>query len=249
MDETRTSTEVYHEYCKLRDMERKVERQGGGLNLLNADEFLKPKQYHIEVTREAHMTLTHSEHRLVVNSDIRLGDHYGAFGTDLEDFLEELKEWASTPRYKFFLCWNRRRENQVSRWSVIDPRTIDIRFENVTIDIGEEAQKELASMGLDLKAKIKEMFSLQRDANAQEEKDFERYYLLLHVVDDLKRQVMSRDNNYSYYNREGRDYTIKLCMSEKDYTKKRKKAIDELKALVAKYPCFRECWRSYGDDD
>ncbi len=239
MDRTR-STQLYEEYQKARELEEKADRANGGMNLINADSFNKPKVYHVHVVKTVEQNLLGCEERISVISDLPFLGYeynriqlYGHNGNAIPDFLKDLEEWVSVPQFSPTMRLNRRRENERDRWNMARFREYGLRLSDVTVSVGETALEHLRIQGMDFRAKVEELLLKQREATVQEASDFRRYLMLFESVDDLKRQVKRRNNGYSYG--PAPDKTIMLSITPAEYNRKVMAVARELKGLCRRY--------------
>ena len=151
--EAKTSSQAYDEYQKLRRLEEKLEKENRGMNLLNPLRF--KEKFFISIKKIGKRTLIDSRDWLVVNSNLPFADSwrykYGEVG--VEEFLEQLEMWVLIPRFSFFLCHNRKRDNQVSFWELPSFRKKNIEISEIEFRIGKEAEHEikLRFLALDFK--------------------------------------------------------------------------------------------------
>ena len=228
-----TSSEMYDGYIRVREIEDKLRRANKGLNLINSEKF-KPPTLFINVLREYRINVLEREDYFCVPNNLNVGgcSYYGD-DTALKEFLKDLKSWAITPIYKFFIKHNRRQDNLPSSWGMPDFRTRNIKFEDINIVIGKRAQQELDRLGIDFKGEVKRLLALQRTPTAEEIKDFERYWLLLNIIEDLGRQL-NKQSNYGYYESD-KDKTIPISIGKYEYNDRLKAVEKELKGLIKKY--------------
>lgn len=239
----KTSSEAYNEYQRLRRVEEKLEKENRGLNIINADKFFKPERFCIEIKKVSKVNLMRTSSKIVINTDFPFANWSYSYGDiSIEDFLQQLKEWVSTPGYKFFIQHNRKRDNKASWWELPKFKKFDIQFEDVDFDIGKEAQHEINLMGFDFIEEVKKLLSQQREATEKEAEDFERFRFLLEEIDNLKRQL-AKPNGYYYSQR--KDETFKIIIDKKSYNTKLGKVGQELKKLCEKYSFLKMPSLSY----
>lgn len=227
-----TSNEAYVEYQRLVKLEEKLKKGNRGLNIINAEEFFKSKRFRIEVKKITEANLLEVKSEIVVNTNFPFADwRYSYEQIGVEEFLNQLKEWVSTPRYKFFIQHNRKRDNQASWWDLPKFKKFNVQFEEVDIDIGKCAEHELNLMSLNFVEEVKELLSQQREATEEESEDFEKYRLLLEKKGNLKRRLPK--SNYSYGNE---DKTLGISIDKKTFNEKLKSVEQELQKLCKKYP-------------
>jgi len=232
---TQTSDEAYSEYQRLKRIEEKLEKGNRGLNIINADKFFKPKRFSIEVLKVSEANLLEVKSKVQVNTNFPFRDwrySYGEMG--VQDFLNQLKEWVSTPKYKFLIIHNRKRDNQASYWDLPKFKEYNVQFEEVDFNIGKEAQHEINLKGFNFVEEVKQLLSEQREATEEEAKDFERFRFLIEELDSLKRQVPR--SNYTCYNS---NQTLNITIDKKDYNEKLKKIELEFTKLCKKYPFLK----------
>ena len=233
----KTSSEAYEEYQRLIKIEEKLEKANYGLNILNASSVLKPRKFYIEVKNIRKGNLVTATQFIDVKTDLPFSSwSYRFEACGIKEFIQELADWVSIPRYEFFVQHNRKYENKISLWDLPKFRVSDIKFEDVDFDIGEEAEKEIKKMGFDFKEEVKNILSQQREANKQEGKDFERFVFLSEEIDNLKRQIGTR-TNYGWSS--GGDETLKITLDKEIYNKRLIKIKEELEALCEKYSFFK----------
>ncbi len=232
------STELYQKYVKAKIQEERLAKINKGRNLLNADNFKCP--YYISLNLEVRGTLLEMERAIKIHSNFPFSS-WGYNDEGVKDFLKKFEDYLSIPRYKQFLISSRRKENKISDYSDSTPdlRDKQILFEDIDIQIGEEAQKELTKKKIDFNKSIKVLLLKQREATEEEGKDIEKFYLLLARRKDLRRQHLSK--NYSAIFRVGKeaDYTMPIGLSDLEYNEKLKEIKEDMEALCKKYSFFK----------
>ncbi|KKL55302.1 hypothetical protein LCGC14_2256760 [marine sediment metagenome] len=233
-----TSEQAYEEYQRLQKVEEKLSRGNSGLNLLNSSKF-KPN-YFISIKKVGKRTLIDSRDWLVVNTNLPFSDWRYNFGeVGVEEFLKELEEWVSIPKFDFFLCHNRKRDNKVSFWELPSFRKHKIEVSEIEFRIGKEAEHEIKLQGYDIVGTIKDLILKQREPTPKESSDFEKFKLLLEKKDDLKRQRKPK-SDYGYYSYDKpKDDSIPFILDDESYNSKLKIIEKEMKKLCNKYSFFK----------
>lgn len=227
-----TSTEAYDEYQRLKLIEEKLKKNNRGFSLVCSN-YDNSNSFSIEIKKYSKINLAETTSQVIINSNFPFADwRYRYNEMDIEGFLKELGEWVLIPKYEFFIQHNRKADNKISWYSLPKFRKIDVKFENVTFDIGEQAQEEVNLLGFDFVEAVKKLLSKQRGATEEEAKDFERYKLLQEKIDDLKRKI-PQSNSYCYGGR--KEETLKIVIDKKTYNSKLKEVEIELRKLCEKY--------------
>lgn len=227
-----TSQEAYEQYIKLKILEEKNRKNNAGLNLLNAEKF-KPN-YFISVSLVQEVNILGSKEGIVVNTNLSLGGYGYHRDMHPEDFFEQLKAFVQVPKYKFFIQYNRKRDNKLGWYELPEFRKENLVLDEIKITIGDRAKQELEKLGFNFLERVKFFLSQQKEPTARQQKDFERYQALVYKVYDLKRQYGHKSSNYYGYGQEV-DSTIKISLDDVSYNEKLKETEDELKKLCKKY--------------
>ena len=229
-----TSDEAFEEYQRLKLIEEKLEKGNCGLNLLNSSKF--NPDYYISIKKIEKRTLVDSREWLVVNTNLPFADNWRYFQDEVgvEEFLGQLKEWVSIPRFEFFLRYNRKRDNQVSSWNLPSFRKRNIEFSEIKFSIGKEAEHKVKLEGYDIMGTIKDLISKQRESTKEESFDFKNFKLLLEKKGDLDRQKKPT-SNYGYGYNEKKDSSIPFLLDDKTYNSKLQVVEKEMKKLCKKY--------------
>jgi len=242
----RNSQEVWKEYLKLRDIEERCEKNNRGLNLIN---FVPKERYYVKVILIQEINLKEKSERIEVETNLPITNR-SRWEYKVEDFLKDLEEFIKPPKFKYYIRHNRRAENQVSSWSLTKFSDKIISFEDIDFKIGWLAKDRLKK---DIVLEIKKILAKQRKASLEEERDFNRYHLLMEKIEDLERQV--KKDSYGYYYQD-EDRTIKILLNDETFNKKLKILEDELKILNNKHPFlklpsfhYREKKEELGYDD
>jgi len=228
-----TSDEAYSEYQRLKLIEEKLKRENRGFSLVCSN-YSNANHFYIEIKKYSDVNLVETKHKIVINTNFPFADwRYSYNEMNVEGFLKELGEWVLIPKYKFFIQYNRKADNKASWYDLPKFRNVDVKFEDVVFDIGEQAQEEINLLGFDFVEAVKKLLLKQREATEEETKDFERYKLLREEVGNLERKIPKSTNGYCYSGKS--DETLKIVIDKKTYNNRLKKVEIELNGLCEKY--------------
>lgn len=233
--EIRTSSEIYEEYQKARELEDKLRRANRGMNLLNSGSFGKPEMFYIKVAKAATQNLIGKEEKVYVMSNLPfISWEYSRKDKGVNDFFKDLNRWVSIPLFIASATFNRRRENLYDRWNGPRFREIDIMPSQLTISIEEAALEELREHKIDFRSLVGGLLAKQKDATPEEAAYFRRFTMFLETLNDLKRQVKQKRSEYSYG--PPQDETIRISIGPDGYNEQMSALAHEMKIICKKYP-------------
>jgi len=236
--EVKTSSQAYDEYQRLSKLEDKLKKANRGLSIVNSKEFFESKKYFLKIIKVSKMNLEGEKSKIVIDTNFPFSDWRYRYGEmSIEGFLDELKKWVIMPRYEMFVNYNRKKDNIPSWWNLPKFHTLILKFEDIVLEIGEEAQHDINLKGFNFVEEVKKLLSMQREATEDESKDFERYGLLLELIKNLKRHL-DKDRSTEYYgscNNRVDNRTLKFTIDKKTYNKKLEIIEKELLKICKKY--------------
>lgn len=226
-----TSTKAYEEYQRLRLMEERVNKNNRGMTLFGQSQS---ESLYIKVRKIVEGNLLETKKVIVVDSNLpfaRYSYHYN--DTTITEFLKQLDNFVKIPIFKNFIVHNRKYDNKISDWDLPKFRDYKIEMDEIEITFGEEACKDIDVEGF--KKSVSIALKKQKEVSPSQEKEFNRYVLLLNKIKDLGRQKKeSSYGGYSYGSYESKS-TIKISISNEEHDKKLSEIENELKKLKKKY--------------
>jgi len=195
----------------------------------------KPQKdfYFIKVLKKGKISITETIEKVIVKCNLPFTDYsYGWEDVNVEKFMEDLREWVNKPCFKFFIINNRKDKNKASYWDLPKLRKQVIHFEEVKIDVGEQAKKDIDEEKF--KQEIKDILSEQRNATEEEEKAFNKFALLVEKKGNLKR-LLPKNNDGYYYSSNKKDETPKITINKEEYNSKLELIKKEFEKLCEEY--------------
>lgn len=201
----------------------------GGKNFFNIGDNTQKKEF-IQVTLETIQDLEDKRETLNVRSSLPFSHYYG---TDLESFIKELKEFVKLPLAK--IRTSKKSPLSYYELSSIGVRDTTIRLRDIDFQIGELAEKKMNELGItDFKAFVGELLEQQKEVNISCQSDIDNLITLREKIYTLKCLLGKRVNTNSYYNsdyRTPKDETMKIVLSPEQYNQKLEEIEKELRVI------------------
>jgi len=217
----KTSEQAFEEYQKLCRIEERATNTNRGRNLIG-NFNVKKQDYYIVILKKIEMNLISKKEKIVVRGNLPFMDyHFQYEERGVEEFFELLEKFVEKPFFEYFIIHNRKEKNKLSYYDKPEFRKETIK--DIRVTIGNEARKDINEE--EIKKRINELLQRQRKATEQEERDFNKYFVLMEKIEDLKR-LFPRVGYYGYERNKGqtifidkREYNNKLEIIENELKK------------------------------